>query len=349
MWVGVGQYMVKKVAIISSNESFLGPILQELKKRDTIVEKLLFHGDTWEDGARFQDLMDWADCVFFDFIHRPLPAATSWKTYPCRITARLHGLEVYDRVMRDVNWPKVNLICSTPQKMRFDMLKLPEQPASITTLNLGVDVKPTSKPKEVFGYNIGINAISPLPRKGIYPTIETFCELLQVTKNRGDMDGVHWYLHVRGMQPSSWRQAESVEYLNFINELRITAQSEGIELDKHLVIHDWMERERFEAWLAGMDIMLSNSMQEGYHKVIFEAMAYGAFPLVHRWMGASTLFPPESLFLTQSELVHKILDWYETEEKDKRAMSRKVQSYVRLHHNEVNCAKQAVDVILGEI
>jgi hypothetical protein len=342
--------LVKKIAVIAGNDDFLEPILTELKRRDTIVEVLKFRDDSWDDGFKSQELMEWADCVFFDFIHRPLPAASKRLDVNCRMTARLHGLEVYGQVMRDVNWPRVNLICSSPQKMRLDMLKLPTEPASTSILNLGVDVKPTKTPKEVFGYNIGISAISPLPRKGLYPMVETFCELLRTTKSRGDMNGVHWFLHVRGLKPGTWRHEEATEYVNFINELRVTAQSEGINLSDHLVIHelDWPKREKYEAWLAGMDIMVSNSMQEGYHKAVFEGMSYGAFPLVHRWMGASTLFPPESLFLTQSELVSKILGWYETSTQNKQAMSLNVQKYVCQHHDVVKCAKQAVNVILGE-
>ncbi len=341
MW---GMELMKRVAVISTNENFLQPILTELKKRDTLVEKLAFNPDSWESGFRFQDMMDWADCAFFDFIHRPLPAASYWlnANHSVRITARLHGLEVYDQIMHDVVWQNVNLICSRPQKMRFDMLNLKSQPASINVLNLGVDTKPTEKPKEVFGHNIGINSYTPLPRKRIYTTIETFCELLR----RSDAP---WTLHVVGTYPpTNWRRDQSVEYGNFISELRYAAAEEGILLSDHLVLHNWLERNAYEAWLAGMDIVISNSMQEGYHKAIFEAMSYGAFPLVHDWLGARTLLPVESRFLTQSELVDKILAWEETPVEKKLSASLQVQKYVREHHDQEKCAKQAVDVILGE-
>ncbi len=334
---------MKKVAVVSTNQSFLGPILDELKNRDTIVENLRFVPDSWESGFRFQDLMDWADCIFFDFIHRPLPAASQWlrAKSSLRITARLHGLEVYDQAMRNVDWSCVNLICSRPQELRLEMLDLPQQPASLNVMNLGVNIKPTEKPKEVFGCNIGITAITPLPRKRLYTTIETFCEVLEKSN-------APWYLHVRGLNPTSWRREEAVEYVNFIQELRFTIESLGIDLAKHLVFHDWMDDAKYATWLAGMDIIVSNSMQEGYHMAVFEAMAHGAYPLVHRWLGASTLFPPESLFLYQSDLADKILRWQELPFEKKLAVSLQVQKYVREHHDVDKCAKQAVDVILGE-
>jgi glycosyltransferase involved in cell wall biosynthesis len=51
------------------------------------------------------------------------------------------------------------------------------------------------------------------------------------------------------------------------------------------------------AWYADKGVLLSTSMYESFGMSIGEAMAVGAFPVVHDFPGAATLWPPECLFL----------------------------------------------------
>jgi hypothetical protein len=301
--------------------------------------------------TRALDLLQWADVAFFDFLHPPLTWASNLVNVKCRITARLHGLEVYDRSLKDADWSRIHLIASQPQMLRWQRKKNWEGVPAATsehTINLGVDVTPTAKPKEVFGHNIAITAFTPLPRKRIYTTIESFYDLLAQTRLAEKQSCWDWSLHIRGtdVNRNGWRGEEAAEYVDFIDELAFEGRRLGIN-DRSITLHSYMDDANWQRFLAGTDIIISNSMQEGYHKSILEAMAYGAMPFVHRWIGADFIYPPQCLFLTQRELVNNILTYAALSLTEKQHISLQLQDIVKAHHDEKKLAIQAVDVILG--
>lgn len=57
------------------------------------------------------------------------------------------------------------------------------------------------------------------------------------------------------------------------------------------------------AWYADKGVLLSTSLYESFGMAIGEAMAVGAFPVVHRFPGAERLWPVECLFATIDEAV----------------------------------------------
>jgi prepilin-type processing-associated H-X9-DG protein len=57
------------------------------------------------------------------------------------------------------------------------------------------------------------------------------------------------------------------------------------------------------AWYADKGVLLSTSMYESFGMNIGEAMATGAFPVVHRFPGADALWPTECLFAAEDEAV----------------------------------------------
>lgn len=60
-------------------------------------------------------------------------------------------------------------------------------------------------------------------------------------------------------------------------------------------------------WYADKGVLLSTSMYESFGLNIGEAMAAGAFPVVHDFPGAASLWPPETLFASIDEAVALIL------------------------------------------
>lgn len=57
------------------------------------------------------------------------------------------------------------------------------------------------------------------------------------------------------------------------------------------------------AWYADKGVLLSTSMYESFGMNIGEAMATGAFPVVHAFPGAEALWPQESLFASADDAV----------------------------------------------
>lgn len=82
------------------------------------------------------------------------------------------------------------------------------------------------------------------------------------------------------------------------------------------------------AWYADKGVILSTSMYESFGMNIGEAMATGAFPVVHDFPGATTLWPPECLFASLDEAINLIQsarpglfrDWVE----DRYGLARQV-------------------------
>ncbi len=341
---------IQKVAIFARNDSFLQPIIRELKNRNTIVKVL-----TYDNQLKAMDLLHWADFAFFEFLHQPLQMAADMDSVHCRITARLHGLEFYDFNIRNINWPRVNLITSAPQMIRWNRLKesLPHgavnHAASEHTINLGVNSAATATPKGTYGHNIAITAFTPLPRKRLYTTVESFFDLLLQTRKWGN--NCPWHLNIRGLDVNrqGYRGEEAREYVAFIEELQATAAEIGLCDTDPLPItaHNYLAPPDWSRFLSGMDCIIDNSMQEGYHISVLEAMAHGVMPFVHRWIGAELIYPESCLFLTQRELVDKILYWEALPLKDKERISLELQQIVREKHDENVLAKQTVDVILG--
>ena len=56
-------------------------------------------------------------------------------------------------------------------------------------------------------------------------------------------------------------------------------------------------------WYADKGVLLSTSMYESFGMNIGEAMATGAFPVVHFFPGADRLWPTECLFASEDEAV----------------------------------------------
>lgn len=324
-----------KVGIIAYNTGFLRPVLQELSQRDCLVRQYTHTDDANLNWTQVVELLKWSDCAFFDFCDFMLPMASHVWT-DARIVARCHGTEIYNQILKAVDWNKVHLVCSPPQALRFER-EVRIKPASITHVNVGVNVEPTKHPKEYFGHNIGLVAITTLPRKRIFTTIESFIDLLLQSKQT-------WTLHIRtGL--TGWREKEAQEYQRYITEFCTVIERMNLPFDQ-IVFHEYMEKGKYEEWLKGLDVFISNAMQEGYGVANFEAASYGVYPLIFRWLGADLLWPEDRLFLTQRELVDKIMTWDQMSVEQKRLRSLQLQKFVRENHDEKKGAKQVVDVIM---
>jgi hypothetical protein len=330
-----------KVLVVARNPNFLAPILRELNRRGCEVQQFVFSDDETFDLVQLHELMmRWADCAFFDWVYAPLPETSRFPTR-CRISARMHRIEVYDKA-KLVDWSRVHLICTKTQYMRFQK-QIGLTPLSYTEANVGCNTAPAATPKKTFNHTLGLITYTPLPRKRIYTTIESFFDLL----SRSESKDVDWTLHIRGAELTGFNDNVTAEYLKFIGEFSDTLKKMGLPVNR-VVFHGFLKQEEYAKFLSSLDIIISNSMQEGYHQSVFEAMAYGASPLVHHWFGAETLFPEKCLFLTQRDLVRKIIQWEQQSMMEKQDLSLQVQKFVQEQHNEDCWAQKIVDAILGE-
>ncbi len=88
------------------------------------------------------------------------------------------------------------------------------------------------------------------------------------------------------------------------------------------------------AWLADKGVLLSTSMYESFGMNIGEAMAVGAFPVVHDFPGADLLWPEECLFASIEEAIALIRSartgLYREWVRERYGLDRQQQAVLRL-------------------
>lgn len=106
-------------------------------------------------------------------------------------------------------------------------------------------------------------------------------------------------------------------------------------LKEHIKFYDYVSD--MPAWLEGKGVLLSTTLYESFGMNIGEAMAAGAFPVIHDFPGADQLWPSECLFTTVDEAVRMI----------QSARPGLYVDYVRDHY-DAGVQFAAVDALLAE-
>lgn len=106
-------------------------------------------------------------------------------------------------------------------------------------------------------------------------------------------------------------------------------------LKEHIIYYDYVTD--MPAWLRDKGVLLSTTLYESFGMNIGEAMAAGAFPVIHDFPGADRLWPSECLFTTVDEAVQMI----------QTAKPGRYVDYVRERY-DASVQFAAVDALLGE-
>ncbi|MEQ1889950.1 MAG: glycosyltransferase, partial [Alphaproteobacteria bacterium] len=106
-------------------------------------------------------------------------------------------------------------------------------------------------------------------------------------------------------------------------------------LKQHIVFYDYVTD--MPGWLRDKGVLLSTTLYESFGMNIGEAMAAGAFPVVHDFPGASALWPQECLYATVDEAVALI----------QQAAAGRYVDYVRDRY-DAPIQFAAIDALLAE-
>lgn len=318
-----------KIALITKNWNFLPPIKKQLEKETTHHIKQFWPVENEHvNWTNIMSLLQWCDIAFFDFAQTPLVELSNLAVKPCpKIVVRVLGLEVFYNVQH-INWQHVDhIICiSEHQKQRLIDLYLPDMPP-ITVIPLGVNVEQFTPPEnKEFGYNI-CQVGNMLPHKRHYELIQLFADLIENTTPYHA-----WHLHIHHTTDGTWRAHQQKEYTIFCKEL-----IEELELVDKVTIHDfdaqWQQGGGKE-FFSNMDIIVSNSMMEGYHKTPMEGMACGVHPIVNCWRGAKDIYPSQYVFETFSEALDQFKWWENLSESGKQELADTHRNYAVQYHDE---------------
>lgn len=104
-------------------------------------------------------------------------------------------------------------------------------------------------------------------------------------------------------------------------------------LEKHIVFHGFVAD--MPRWLRDKGVLLSTTLYESFGMNIGEAMAAGAYPVIHNFPGADKIWPEECLFTTVEMAVDQI----------RAAAPNRYQEFVRTRY-DVSRQLAAIDTLL---
>ena len=114
-----------------------------------------------------------------------------------------------------------------------------------------------------------------------------------------------------------------------VNDFRypaaITGLVERLDLEDNVTFDGYVTD--VPSWLQNIDILISNSYWEGQPVSLLEGMASSCYCLSHHWEGAEEILPKENLYISETELQDKIIEYkdFSSEEKlEKQASLRDI-------------------------
>lgn len=275
----------------------------------------------WAYHNRMQTMLRHNDLCFFEWASELLSAATHLpKTGP--IVTRLHSYELTFWASR-VNWDHVDRVILLTRAMESKFrAAYPDHAHKTAIINNGVDLKkftpPANKP---FQFNLGmVSNIHPIKR--IYELVLTVHNLKKL--------GLNPHLHIAG---GRWENAYFDDYY-----VAIQRAIEKLNLQDNVTQYGFVEDT--PAWLQKIDIFISNSYWEGQQVALLEAMGCGCYCLAHFWDGVEEVLPAENIYVTENELIGKIIAFAEKPAAERQSCQAQLRSIAEQQFDITQTAAQ---------
>lgn len=253
--------------------------------------------NSWLLRSELQQFIHRNDVTFFEWASNLLIEATKGPvTQP--IVARLHSGEL--AIAQQVQWQKVHttIVVSNQQGRRFQQSAKPQ--TRVVVIPYGVDLDAFRPQMTSFAYRLCM-VCRLVPIKRVYEVIIA----LHTLRNKG----YPYTLHLLGAV-NHQTEGEGALYPLAVHEL----------IDKlglGNAVFQYAPRPDVWNWLPSMDVFISNSYWEGLQVALLEAMACGCYCLSHQWGGAEEALPLRSLFLSEADLVDKLVTYADLPPQDK--------------------------------
>ncbi|MFB3903309.1 MAG: glycosyltransferase family 4 protein [Acidobacteriota bacterium] len=263
-----------------------------------------------------------SDLSFFEWASELLVPASHMPRY-CPIVTRLHSYEI-NFWADQINWNQVDKVILVSRAMQYKFTqRFPEHAHKTTVVYNGVPLdKFRRRPLRDFRFNLGMLCrLHPIKR--VYEMVLLVYKLKQ--------RGLRPHLHVGG------GRAESRYFDDYFLATRRAIEKLGLSAD--VTLHD--EVEDTARWLRDIDIFVSNSYWEGQQVALLEAMAAGCYSLSHFWDGAEEILPPESIYITEDELLEKIVAYCEQREEERHQRQAQMET---IAHEKFDAERQKAQI-----
>lgn len=245
------------------------------------------------------------------------------------IIVRLHSWELYEFAAH-IDWNNVDqvILVSHAMEKRFAE-KYPAQACKTRVVHNGVQFPGIAKSNHRSVCNIAMLG-ELIPIKRVYEVILGVHELKR--------QGFRIKLHVGGSAkdgPSNARYFVSLQ--RAVREL---------SLQDDVIFDGWIDD--VSLWLAEMDVFVSNSFWEGQQVALLEAMSSGCYCLSHFWDGADEVLPPENIYVTESDLQQKIIEYLELPNSEKRRRQEMMRT-IASEKFDIERTKREIRSIIDEV
>jgi glycosyltransferase involved in cell wall biosynthesis len=264
--------------------------------------------------------------VFFEWASELL-VNTSRLPKKCGIVTRLHRYELYQWA-EQINWEMVDrlILVSQAKQREFSQL-FPQQAHKAVVIPEAISLEKFRPSSKEFNGDLGI-LCHLTPRKRVYELILAFSELVQ------QRQGFH--LHIGG--------GAHVLHGDYYQAMKILVRRLDLE-DKVTFYGNVSET---EAWHKHIDIFISNSYSEGLQVSPMEAIGSGCYCLSHAWDGADELLPLADIYITDKELINKVLIYSDCSSQD-RLSKREAQLAVVRENFDVDRIKVQIRRLVEEV
>jgi glycosyltransferase involved in cell wall biosynthesis len=261
--------------------TFLNEIIDFAEKR---FEVRLFEAGTEE---QLYELMQWSEISWFEWCTNLVVAGSRMPT-TCRNIVRLHRYEAYEQWPEQVNWENIDVLITVGNKATLHALtrRIPDlgSQTSLVTIPNGINLDKYAYVDRPRGKNIA------------------FLANLRMVKNPAFALQCMQKLHYIDRE---YRLFFGGDFQDEVLEQYLRHMVGAMGLSDVVFFDGWQED--VGSWLRDKHYILSTSICEGHPVGILEGMACGLKPVVHNFLGAEHVLPPEFLFNISEEFCEQIL------------------------------------------
>ena len=338
-----------RVGVLSSNPTFTGPVVEELRRRGHQVVMYQHSDDPQQNAYQIGQLVKGGrvDVNFVDFAQMPWASMAHETDIP--LTVRMHRIEVYDPEnyvltmatgqQQPPPWPAVTNLVFVADHVRERFLAQAKErgtplPQNIHLIeHVGVDLETfafverdwSELPMRL------LMAGNAVPKKRQYTVVEMMRDL------QDWLPGAATLTIIGGGGLPGYGNAEYhinigdlVNHLDLGDVVSVVAPCPHVEMPANM---------------GQAHAIVSASNEEGCATVIAEAMATGAIPLVKHWRGADKLYPTEWLWDTPAGFVKLVKKLYRADPAQAAEWSLQMREWVVERFDQRRIVSELADVI----
>ncbi|MFH2095493.1 MAG: glycosyltransferase [Bacteroidota bacterium] len=278
---------MKKVAIICSpgNDNHLSEVSDHFKAN------YLVRSCITGDQKQIFNAVQWADIVWIEWADQSAISVTRFERllYQKQVILRLHSYEAFTEYLDYIRWSSITDLIFVAEHIKDIVLKkYPCIKSNINRIHVipnGIDIDKFDLSRTTKGKDLAYLGYLNF-KKSPALLFTVFAELLKLDPE--------YTLHIGGT-------FQEERYQLYLEQM----QKQNPLLSKQIKYHGWVENPA--EWLQDKSHIICTSVLESQGKGIMEAMSMGLKPVIHDFVGASSIYPEKYLWHTASEFCEMVL------------------------------------------